>query len=66
MLDRQRIELVCDACGRRKYTEMHAKLAEAVQSRNPLDKISQILCSKCSAERAASDSWSIYIGPESE
>ena len=66
MQERKRVELICDACGRRGPVEMHMKLAEAVHSHNPQDKITEILCSKCSAEKASADSWSICVGPECE
>jgi hypothetical protein len=64
MSEKERVELVCDACGRRGHTELHSKLAEAVHSRNPQDEITEVLCATCSAAKRDEDSWSMCLGPE--
>jgi len=64
MVDKQKVELVCDACGKRGPVEMHAKLAEAVHSHDVQDKITEIFCSACSVEKEKLGSWTISLGKE--
>lgn len=63
MPDKRAVDVVCDACGRRGSLSIHSKLAEAIHSHNPQDKITEILCSKCSVLREE-ESWSVNLGVE--
>jgi len=61
MAEKTTVEMVCDACGKRGPVEMHSKLAEAVHARTAQDKITEILCSACSAARKE-DCWTMKLG----
>ena len=61
---RKPVDLICDACGRRGCVSLHSPIAEAIHARMPQDKITEILCSECSAKRRQEDMWTLGLGSE--
>ena len=63
---KETVDLICDACGKRGCVSLHSPLAEAIHARLPQDKVTEILCSKCSAMRRQEDMWTLSLGVEAE
>ncbi len=61
MADKNVVEVVCDACGKRGKVEMHSKLADAVHAHTVQDKITRVLCNECSAKQGK-ECWSLHLG----
>jgi hypothetical protein len=62
--EKKSVDLVCDSCGRRGCVNLHSPIAEALHARLPQDKITQVLCSKCSEMRREEDLWTLGLGSE--
>ena len=58
------VDLVCDACGRRGCVHLSSPVAQAIHSRMPQDKVTEVLCSKCAAMRREEDTWTVSLGKE--
>ena len=58
------VDLVCDACGRRGCVQLSSPVAQAIHSRMPQDKVTQVLCSKCASMRREEDIWTVSLGRE--
>ena len=65
MAAKKTVDLICDACGKRGCVSLHSPLAEAIHARMPQDRVTEILCAKCSEMRRQEGMWTVALGKES-